>query len=110
MSRQQRLKRKRRQVRRARSFERSFHSEERVLFINSLPCEVTGRLSDTVVNAHTKSRGAGGTYKDIVPLDWDVHHDFDVMGALEFERKWGRSKQSIKDRAPHYQRLWEEQT
>lgn len=114
MSRQQGYKRKRRQVRRARLFERTFHSEERVIFIKSLPCEVTGKVSTTpcsspVVNAHMKSRGAGGTYRDIVPLSWEVHLDFDVMGALEFERRWGRSKQSIRDRAPHYQRLWEEQ-
>ena len=107
VSRQQRVKRKRREVRRARLFEKNFHSEERVLFIKSLPCEVTGRLSDAVVNAHMKSRGAGGTYRDIVPLSWDVHHDFDVMGEVEFERRWGRSKASVRDRAPHYQLLWE---
>jgi len=47
MSRQQGYKRKRRQVRRARLFERSFHSEERVIFIKSLPCEVTGKVTTT---------------------------------------------------------------
>ena len=95
-------------MRRVRLFEKHFHSQERVLFFKSLPCEVTKRPSETVVNAHMKSRGAGGTYKDIVPLAWDVHHDFDVIGESEFEQKWGRSKLSIRDRAPAYQQLWED--
>lgn len=96
-------------MRRDRRFEKHFHSKERVEFIKSLPCAVTGRKSQSVHNAHMKSRGAGGTYKDVVPLSWDVHHDFDVMGEVEFERRWGRSKASIKERAPHYQKLWEAQ-
>jgi len=107
VSRQQRVKRKRREVRRARLFERNFHSEERVLFIKSLPCEVTGQLSDTVVNAHMKSRGAGGTYKDIVPLSWDVHHDFDEMPEAKWEAIYRQTKQSVRDRAAVYQQLWE---
>jgi hypothetical protein len=96
VSRQKRLKRKRRQVRRARSFERSFHSEERVLFIKSLPCEVTGRLSD-----------AGGTYKDIVPLSSVVHQHFDEMPEAKWEVIYQRTKQSVRDRAYVYQQLWE---
>jgi hypothetical protein len=107
VSRQQRVKRKRREVRRARLFERNFHSEERVLFIKSLPCEVTGRLSDTVVNAHTKSRGAGGTYKDIVPLSSEVHQRFDEMPEAKWEVIYQRTKQSVRDRAYVYQQLWE---
>lgn len=78
------------------------------MFFKSLPCEVTKRRSAGVQNAHMKNRGAGGTYKDVVPLAWDVHHDFDVIGEAEFEQKWGRSKQSIRDRAPAYQQLWED--
>ncbi len=109
MSRQQRVKRKRREVRRARLFERSFHSEERVLFIKSLPCEVTGRLSDTVVNAHTKSRGAGGTYKDIVPLSFRGHRDYDELGEEDFEARYGRTKYKLATLAEHYyQPMWEE--
>ena len=108
MSRQQRVKRKRREVRRARLFERSFHSEERVLFIKSLPCEVTGRLSETVVNAHMKSRGAGGTYKDIVPLSSEVHQHFDEMPEAKWEAIYQRTKQSVRDCTPVYQQLWED--
>ena len=108
MTRQKRIKRKRREERRARLFENNFHSKERVLFIKSLPCEVTGRMSATVVNAHMKSRGAGGTYRDIVPLSFDAHRAFDEMPESKFEALYQRTKQSIKDCAPAYQLLWEE--
>ena len=107
MSRQQRVKRKRKQLRRARLFERSFHSQERVRFINSLPCEVTGRSSEGVHNAHMKSRAAGGTYKDIVPLSPVVHQHFDEMPESVFERTYKRSKASVRVRAEYYQQLWE---
>ena len=90
-------------------FARHFHSQERVRFIKSLPCEVTGS-AENVVNAHMKSRAAGGTYRDIVPLSWMVHYDFDVLCESDFEQKYGRSKASIRVRAEYYQRLWEEQT
>ena len=109
VSRQKRVVRKKKQLRRVQRFAKQFHSQERVRFIKALPCEVKKLPSAGVQNAHMKSRGAGGTYKDIVPLGWEVHLDFDAMGEVEFERRWGRSKASIRDRAPHYQRLWEEQ-
>ena len=80
-----------------------------MLFIKSLPCEVTGRLSDTVVNAHTKSRGAGGTYRDIVPLSSEAHQHFDEMPEAKWEAIYQRTKQSVRDRAPVYQQLWEGQ-
>lgn len=110
MSRQKRVSRKRRQSRRARLFERNFHSQERVRFIKSLPCEVTKRPSDTVVNAHMKSRGAGGTYRDIVPLSSVVHQHFDEMSQATFEMTYRRSKASVRVRAEYYQQLWEAQT
>ena len=107
MSRKDREKRKRRKTRRARLFAKHFHSQERVRFIKSLPCEITKLRSSEVVNAHMKSRAAGGTYADIVPLSWRAHYDFDVIGGAAFEKKWGRSKQSIRAQAPYYESLWE---
>ena len=107
MSRQKRVSRKRKKDRRARLFERNFHSQERVRFIKSLPCEVTKRPSETVVNAHMKSRGAGGTYRDIVPLSSVVHQHFDEMPESVFERTYKRSKASVRVRAEYYQQLWE---
>jgi len=78
------------------------------LFINCLPCEVTRRGFLERENAHMKSRGAGGTYKDIVPLCAIVHRDFDEMPESKFCERYGRTKQSVRDRAPVYQQLWED--
>jgi len=92
-------------------FRRNFHSVERILFIQDQPCELTGiRFSHlaAVHNAHAKTRGSGGTYKDIVPLCREAHRDFDEMRDDKFEEKYGRTKQSVRDRAPFYQQLWEE--
>ena len=84
-----------------------FHGEKRILFFKSLPCEVTGRRGG-VDNAHTKGGGVGrrGPYTSIVPLHWWVHTDFDEMPNAKFEKKYNRTKQSVRDRAPHYQQMW----
>lgn len=94
-------------------FQAQFHSAERVEFIRQLPCEVTGFLAglgflEEVVNAHTEGGGVGrkGPYTSIVPLRWRVHTDFDEMPENRFEVKYNRSKQSIRDTAPHYHALW----
>ncbi len=86
-----------------------FHSPKRIEFFRNLPCEVTGEWSDgNVVNAHTKDGGVGrrGPYTSIVPLWWTVHTDFDEMPNAKFEEKYGRTKQSVRDRASHYHQLW----
>ena len=46
---------------------RQFHSPERIEWVKSLPCEVT-KNTGIIHNAHMKSRGAGGTWHDIVPM------------------------------------------
>ncbi len=86
-----------------------FHSTSRVLFFKDLPCEVTGRKHYYLVeNAHTRGDGTArrGPYESIVPLMHLVHFDFDVLSEAKFEEKYRRTKQSIRDRATHYQRLW----
>lgn len=87
-------------------FRVQFHSAERVNFFHNLPCEVTGRRLVGIVNAHMKNRASGGTYRHVVPLHHLVHHDFDTMPEAKFERKHGRTKQSVRDRAPHYHQMW----
>lgn len=95
-------------------FRAQFHSAKRVKFIRGLPCDVTGLTRSgspfgRIVNAHTKGGGTGrrGPYESIVPLKWDVHSNFDDgMTEEQFEDCYGRTKQSIRDRAPHYHRLW----
>jgi hypothetical protein len=93
-------------LRRKRLFQRQFHSDERVRFIRGLPCDLTGKVC-SVHNAHMKSRGAGGDYETIVPLHFMAHKDFDEMPEERFEDKYGRTKQSVRDRAPLYQKMWE---
>ena len=104
----------RQKERRDHRFRVQFHSEKRCRFIKALPCEVTGIESGPdgdVVNAHTKGGGVGrrGCYTSIVPLYWRVHHDFDDgMTEKQFHQHYARSKQSVRDRAPYYAKLWED--
>ena len=97
----------RKKERKQQLFKRHFHSDERVKFMRSLPCELTCRCLGDSQNAHTKSRGSGGTYKDVVPLSFLAHKDYDEMPAAWFYRKYGRTKESVRERAAHYQDLWE---
>lgn len=86
-----------------------FHGPERIEFFRHLPCELTGiQIYGEVVNAHTEGGGVArrGTYKSIVPLQWQAHQDFDEMPDATFEKKYGRTKQSIRDLAPHYHQMW----
>ena len=86
-----------------------FHSVKRIEFFRHLPCEVTGKQGHgNIVNAHTAGGGVGrrGPYTSIVPLWWTVHTDFDEISDAKFEEKYGRTKQSIRDRAPYYHRMW----
>jgi len=88
-------------------FKKHFFSKHRVRFIKNLRCEVTGGFN--CVNAHMKSRGAGGNYRDIVPLSWECHTDFDTMPMEKFQEKYGRTKNSVRRRRAYYQRLWKEE-
>ena len=100
--------RQRMKERRDHRFRVQFHSHKRVNFFHNLPCEVTGHRLASIVNAHMKTRGSGGTYRHIVPLEWNTHLDFDTMPDDKFKAKYGRTKQSVRDRAPHYEKLWRE--
>lgn len=88
-------------------FRRNFHSVKRMQWIRRQFCFVTGRTPS--VNAHTRTRGSGGGYRNIVPLHQTVHLDFDyAMDDEKFRATYGLTKQSVKDAAPIYQELWEE--
>ena len=97
----------RRAQRKKELFEKQFHSGERVRFVRALPCDLTGKVC-SIHNAHTLSRGAGGGFSSIVPLHFMAHKDFDEMPEQKFEEKYGRSKQSVRDKAPLYQEMWEQ--
>jgi hypothetical protein len=88
-------------------FARHFHSQARVEWIRDLPCALTG-IEGQSHNAHTKSRGSGGTYQDIVPLSFLAHRDYDELGEEHFSAKYGTTKDRVRERAADYQKLWEE--
>lgn len=102
--------RKRKKERRDFKFKVHFHSNARVVYFRNLPCEVTGKRDvRRVQNAHTRGGGVGGKgpYTSIVPLLDSVHHDFDTMPEAKFNKKYGRTKASIRERAEFYHRQWE---
>ena len=90
-------------------FARHFDSQESGEWFRSLPCALTG-LEGESHNAHTKSRGSGGSYKDIVPLSFLAHRDYDELGRVSFAIKYGTTKERVRERAADYQQLWEEES
>lgn len=67
---------------------KNFHLNERVDYIKSLPCLVCGNTPSD--NEHVRSRGAGGTYKDIVPLCRTHHNERHQLGRDTFGEKYGK--------------------
>jgi hypothetical protein len=73
--------------RKSREWLRDFGSIERVLWINAQPCVVGARYGcGKRQNHHVVSRGAGGTYLDVVPLCEMHHGQLHQIGRASFER------------------------
>lgn len=92
-------------------FAKQFHSDAFVRFVHSRPCAITGLLSGnfqtTIQCAHVgKSRGAGGTWKDVIPLGRAAHHDFDTLSDVQFYTKRRITKQSVIEMLPYYRQLY----
>jgi hypothetical protein len=68
-------------------WERKYHSLERVMFVNTLPCIACG-LEESQ-NAHTRTGGMGrkSDYTTIVPL-CDDHHREHHAGAKSFAARY----------------------
>ena len=58
-------------------------------FIRSLPCSVPGCEISPIHAHHVKTRGAGGTAKDLVPLCYVHHAEWHTIGRYTFDRKRG---------------------
>jgi hypothetical protein len=86
-------------------FKRSFLSKERVKWVRAQPSVVSGRTP--CIGHHVKSRGAGGTYRDIVPLTQDEHLEIHNRGRLTCEEKWGVD---LEQAAINTQEAWEKAT
>jgi hypothetical protein len=75
-------------------FLKAFGSRERVLAIKAMPCLVCGALPSD--NAHIKSRGAGGSFRDVVPLCRN-HHQEHHAGPKALEAKYGLNLREAAD-------------
>lgn len=70
----------------SKSFEKLFHSQERVAWIRGIGCVVCGLCP--AENHHVKSRGAGGDYEKIIPLCFTHHQEIHNSGRKTFEKKY----------------------
>jgi hypothetical protein len=57
--------------------------------VRSLPCLVPGCREVPVHAAHVRSRAAGGSAADLVPLCWRHHREQHDRGVRTFERIYG---------------------
>lgn len=92
--------------RRAKEFDRCYHSGDRVRFIRGLPCVVCYRQPSE--NAHIKNGGMGrkSAYTNIVPLCAFHHGQFDAWPAPleDFE---GHYMVDLTALAADTERLWQ---
>lgn len=85
---------KKNKARADKKFARNFGSEARVLLIKRKRCIIGKGCEGATENAHTVPRGmggAGGSYKDIVPLCTKHHALLDSVGPAKFEEQFGLS-------------------
>ncbi len=93
-------------------FARVFCSEERIDFVNELPCVACKALGkrqrSQSDNHHTVSGGTGrkGPYKSLVPLCRVHHVEYHQGGKLTVARRW-RVRSWIGE-AKRVERLWRE--
>lgn len=73
--------------RRERNWEDYYGSVERVKAIQRLSCLACG--STPSQNAHVRSRAAGGTWKDVVPLCGKCHTEQHQVGVETFQERRG---------------------
>jgi len=93
MARSRKPIKRRNEARRARLFAKQFGSVARVEAINALACYCCRR--EGAENAHIKSRGAGGTWRDVVDLGIRCHrtapdslHNCGSIEAFEAAHPW----------------------
>lgn len=81
---------------RRRRFEAHYGSEERVRWIQSLPCSVPGCRAWPSENAHVKAGGMGmkAAPEWITPL-CKAHHDEQHRGSRTFEEKYGLDLEAL---------------
>ena len=91
--------------RKALAFIRAYHSPERCAWVKSLPCIISGQVSEETENVHTVGGGAGrkADYTTIVPMNRYYHHRLHQMGVTSFEKCY---EVSLEGHAFHTQSRW----
>ena len=75
--------------RKARRFANTYHSDEFVAWIHSMPCCVPGCDERQIEATHIRSRGAGGKWEDVVPMGAAHHRELHQLGIRTFSAKYG---------------------
>lgn len=75
--------------RRERLFAKAYHSEAFVAFVQRFACVVPGCDSRRSEAMHWRSRGAGGTWTEIVPACRAHHAESHDIGIETFQAKYG---------------------
>lgn len=92
--------------RRAREFARAFGSEERVAFVQGLPCCVAGCRVGPCDNAHSSGGGAGrkGDATTVIPLCRGHHREQHQIGAGSFAIRYALNLRAL---AAATERAWQ---
>lgn len=91
--------------RRAERFDVAYESPARAKWIAMQCSVVSGEWP--CVNAHVRSRAAGGTAADIVPLTDEEHRELHALGIRSFEAKYNVNLTAL---AEVTDRRWRERT
>ena len=97
--------RQRNPERRARLHDEQFGPEAFQKWVRAQTCCVPDCGGWPPELAHVKSRGAGGTWEDIVPLCTRHHREQHDMGIASFQERYGFD---MRVQAEDIQRRWEE--
>ena len=71
----------------------------RLAEIRDITCFAYGCGFSPCDPAHVKSRGAGGTYRDIIPLCHRHHQEQHTIGILTFARKYHTTLEKMEEEA-----------
>jgi len=65
--------------------------------VRNLPCCVSGAAPPSDPH-HVKSRAAGGTWEDLVPLSHEMHQLLHTLGRWSFEQRYGVHLEAVAER------------
>ena len=91
--------------RRAKLREIQYGPDDFVFWVHALSCIVPGCTNRDVEEAHVRSRAAGGSWRDVVPMCKSHHRRSHTAGILTFERETGLDLVACADAV---QRRWKE--